>query len=653
MKQVKGCNISPPLRGGDEGEGDVCGFTNDRIGSMVLDRKIAFIDLSERSVRVEEISAELRHKFLGGRGLNMYLLSRYYTRELDPLSADNPLIFGAGLLSGTLGFGSRLNITSKSPESGHLGDTNMGGEFAAELVKAGFSHLVITGKSERPVYLLVKNGTLEIRSALHLKGLDTVETQKRIRAELGDEKVQVACIGLAGENLVRFSAVRTGVKNAAGRTGMGAVMGSKGLKAVAVRGTMDITVPEAGRYLKYYHKILKQLMETKWAQALGKQGTPLLFRLCNTMGFLSVRNNQVTTVGERGSGLEAESLERYSMGMLSCYACPVHCRQRYAITEGKYKGTRGEGPEYGSMGSLGPKLGNLDPEDIICACELSNYYGLDTMSMGSYIAWAMELYQRGIIGSELTDMPLEWGNGASIIELIHRIAQRKGFGHILAEGRLACEVFGEASLDYLLEIKNFPIEMTDERLPKSFALGMATASRGACHMRSRASIDVLGLPGHVLKKVYGGPVSSDFSSYAGKGRMVWWHELLNAVCDSLGFCRFLSVFSSPHALGYEQFSEFVALATGLSLTPEALKTVGERICTLERSMLVKDGISRKDDTLPRRYFEEPVPDGPCKGQIIVRDEFDKMLDEYYRLHGWDKHGIPKPATLKRLGVDAV
>ncbi len=616
----------------------------------MLDRKVAFIDLGKRSVRVEKIPEILRRKFLGGRGFNMHLLSTYYARALDPFSPGNPLILGAGFLSGTLGFGSRLNITSRSPESGHLGDTNMGGEFAAEMVKAGFSHLVITGKSERPVYLLVKEGTLEIRPAVHLKGLDTVETQRRIRSELGDEKTQIACIGLAGENLVRFAAVRTGMKNAAGRTGMGAVMGSKGLKAVAARGTMDIAVRDPHEYLRYYHTILSQLMETKWARALGQHGTPLLFHLCNAMGFLSVRNNQATTVGEKGAGLEAEALARYSTGMLSCFACPVHCRQRYQLIDGKYGGTKGEGPEYGSIGSLGPKLGNLDPEDIIYACELCNHYGLDTMSTGSYLAWAMELYQRRVIGPKLTGIPLEWGNGASIIELIHSIGRREGIGNVLAEGRLAHKVFGEGSLEYLMEIKRFPIEMTDERLPKSFALGMATASRGACHMRSRASIDVLGLPEQVLEAVYGGPVSSRFSSYEGKGRMVWWHEVLNAVCDSLGVCRFLSVFSSPRGLNYEQLSRLVALVTGIDLTPEELKAVGERVCSLERSMLVKDGISRRDDTLPRRYFEEPVPAGPCKGQIIEKDEFDGMLDEYYRLHGWDKNGIPKPATLRGLGL---
>jgi len=441
------------------------------------------------------------------------------------------------------------------------------------------------------------------------------------------------------------------MKNAAGRTGMGAVMGSKGLKAVAARGTGDIMIPDPEKYLNYYRKALGQVMETKWARALGKYGTPLLFHLCNAMGFLSVRNNQFTSVGERGVALEAEALERYSKGMLSCFGCPVHCRQRYEISEGKHKGTRGEGPEYGSMGSLGPKLGNVDPDDIIYACELCNYYGLDTMSTGSYFAWVMELYQRGLIGKRLTGIPLDWGNGASIIELIHATAQRKGFGDILAEGRLAYKVFGEASLDYLMEIKDFPIEMTDERLPKSFALGMATASRGACHMRSRSSIDVLALPEPVLEKIYGGPVSSQFSSYTGKGRMVWWHEVLNAVCDSLGFCRFLSVFSSPRALGYEEFSEFISLATGMSISPQELQTIGERVCSLERSMLVKDGISRSDDTLPRRYFEEPVPDGPCKGQIIDRDQFDAMLDQFYDLHGWDENGIPEAATLMRLGLD--
>jgi aldehyde:ferredoxin oxidoreductase len=510
---------------------------------------------------------------------------------------------------------------------------------------------VITGKSQRPVYLLIRDGEIEIRDAQRLKGLDTVKTQRRIRLELGDEKVQVACIGLAGENLVRYSAIRSGMKNSAGRTGMGAVMGSKNLKAVAVRGSLDIKISDPKRYLNYYLTNLKKLMETKWVQALGRYGTPLLFQYANAMGFLSVRNNQFTTVGDQGHYLEAEALEPYSKGMLSCFGCPAHCRHRFIIQEGRYKGTRGEGPEYASIGSLGTKLGNLDLENIIYATELCNRYGLDTISTGSYIAWAMELYQRGIIDQERTKIPLDWGDGESVLELIHWIAQRKGFGDILAEGPFAKRVFGEASQDYLLEIKNFPIEMTDERLPKSFALGMATSTRGACHMRSRPSLDILGLPEEVLKKIYGGPVSNRFSSYSGKGRMVWWHELINAVCDALGFCRFLTIFSSPHAPQYRQFSKLIALCTGLTFTPKDLKTIGERIYTLERMMLIEDGFSRQDDTLPKRYFNEPISEGPAQGNVILRKEFNEILDEYYRLHGWDENGVPKRNTLKRLGID--
>jgi aldehyde:ferredoxin oxidoreductase len=617
----------------------------------VLDRKIAFIDLREGSIRKKNLPLELRQQYLGGRGINMFLLSKYYTPSLDPFSPHNPLLFGAGLLTGMLGFGSRVSIASKSPESGYLGDANMGGEFGAELVKAGFSHLVITGRSPRPVYLLIRNGKIEIRNGRKLIGLDTVETQQKIRNLHGDDRLQTACIGIAGENKVRYAAIRSGLKSAAARTGMGAVMGSKNLKAIAVRGTLDIRVADPQRYLNYYQRQLNKLMQTNWIQALGKHGTPLLFGPANAVGFLSVRNNQFTSVGEQGYQLEAEALESYSNGMVACHACPAHCRHRFAIDAGPYEGTRGEGPEYASLGSLGTKLGNLDLENILEAVERCNRYGLDTISTGSYIAWAMELYQRGILDRKKAGIPLEWGHGTSILKILEMIAHRKGFGDILAEGSFARDMLGNSSRDYLLEIKNLPIEMTDERLPKSFALGLATSTRGACHMRSRPSMDALGLPQPYLKKIYGGPVSNRIASYNGKGRMVWWHELLHAVTDALGVCRFQTAFSSPHALQFRQFARLIKLATGLETSAGQLRTVGERIYTLERMMLVGDGISRKDDTLPKRYFEEPIPAGPAKGCVIERQHFNRMLDEYYHLHGWDPEGIPTKRTLNRLGID--
>jgi aldehyde:ferredoxin oxidoreductase len=500
------------------------------------------------------------------------------------------------------------------------------------------------------VSLFIRDGRIDFCDARKLKGLDTIETQRRIRAQRRDPKVQVACIGPAGENLVRFSAIRSGVKSAAGRTGMGAVMGSKNLKAVAVRGSMDIGISKPDDYRNYYLRTLSGLMKTKWVQALGKQGTPVLFRYSNALGFLSVRNNQRVTIGDQGPLLEAEALEPYSTGMVACFGCPVHCRHRFSMEDGKHKGTRGEGPEYASIGSLGTKLGHVDLENIIYATQLCNLYGLDTISTGSYLAWVMELYQRGIIDERTTKIPLNWGDGEMIVELLEQIARRRGFGDILAEGSFARNIFGEESRPYLLEVKDFPIEMTDERLPKSFALGMATSTRGACHMRSRPSIDAVGLPEAVLEKMYGGPVSERLSSYAGKARMVWWHELMNAVSDSLGICRFQSVFSSPHGLGYPHFSRLIDLATGLHLTPAEIKRAGERIYTLERQMLTGEGLTRSEDTLPERYFEEPIPEGPSKGEVVSREEFSRMLDEYYRLHGWDEEGIPSKRTLKKLGL---
>ena len=616
----------------------------------MLDRKIAFVDLSEGSVRIQPIGMDLRRKYLGGRGLNMYLLSKYFDPALDPFSPENPLIFGAGLLTGTLGFGARVSVSSKSPESGHLGDANMGGEFGSELVKAGFSHLVITGKSLQPVYLFIRNGEIEIRDGRALRGLDTVETQKRVRNILGDDRIQTACIGVAGENRVRYAAIRAGLKNAAARTGMGAVMGSKNLKAIAVRGTLDIHIADPEKYLNYYLRLLKKLMQSKWVQALGKHGTPLLFGPANALGILGVRNNQRTSIGEEGYKLEAEALEPYSSGMVACFACPVHCRHRFSIKDGPFKGLSGEGPEYASIGSLGTKLGNLNLEHILGAVELCNRYGLDTISTGSYIAWAMELYQRGILNLKKTGIPLEWGNEKSILNILDMIAHRQGFGDILAEGSFARNILGNRSHDYLLEIKGVPIEMTDERVPKSFALGLATSTRGACHMRSRPSMDVLGLPREVLKKIYGGPVSNRLTSYNGKGRMVWWHELLHAVTDALGVCRFLSAFSSPHALQFRQFARLIKLATGLKISSKQLRKSAERIYTLERMLLVDNGISREDDTLPKRYFDEPVPEGPAKGGIIEKKRFDCMLDEYYQLHGWSHEGIPTPRTLKKLEI---
>jgi len=612
---------------------------------MPFSAQCAKIDLTHREVKIEDLPEEILKRYLGGRGMNMYLLSKKFYPKIDPLSPENPFIFGTGYLTGVLSLGSRMNLTAISPETGYLGDANMGGDFGAELRYTGLSHLVIVGRSSNPTYLWIKNGEVEFRDADHLWGLDTVETQKVIRQELGDQRVQVACIGLAGENRVRFAGVRTGLKSTAARTGLGAVMGSKNLKAVAVRGTKDLPIENAQGLLSYYKDLIKGLMERKWIQALGRSGTPLMIALGNRVGFLAVRNHQRTSVGEEGEGLVAENLDPYSTGMVSCWGCPVHCRHRLNLPDGIHI----EGPEYASMGSMGWKIGNLNLESILHLVELCNRYGLDAISTGSYIAWIMELYQNGLIDEKRIGFPLEWGDPKAIETMIHLIAQREGFGDLLADGSFAREKLGDKGGQYLLEVKNLPFEMTDERVTKSFALGMATGSRGACHMRSRPSLDILRLPSPLLEKIYGGKVDPEFTSYQGKGRMIWWHELLHALCDSLGICRFMSVFSSPHAPQYKEFSDLIYLSSGRKFSEEDLKVCGERICTLERRMLNLWGIDRNKDNLPSRYFE-PIPEGPAKGHRIDQVGFNQMLEEYYELHGWDEKGRPTEEGLRRLGI---
>jgi aldehyde:ferredoxin oxidoreductase len=615
--------------------------------------KIVRVDLSSGKIDHAPISRGVLHDYLAGRGLNMRLLSPYLSKPGDPFDPASPIVMSPGLLCGIPSLGSRMNISARSPESGYLGDSNMGGELGAEFKASGIDSLFIVGQSSAPVYLWIHDGAVEIRNAASLWGKGTVETQRAIRKELHDDRVQIGCIGQAGENRVRFASIRAGLKSSAGRTGMGAAMGAKRLKAVAVRGTQDIPLKDPMGYLESYQRIYSNLLQRRWVKALGRWGTPLLMRYANDLGFLGVRNNQLTTFGMQGKALEAEHLDQYSQGMVSCAGCPAHCRHRYEIPTGPYAGTMGEGPEYASIGSMGSTLGNADLESAIYATELCNRYGIDTISAGSYIAWAMELYQREIIDDSTVGYPLHWGDERAITKLIHQIARREGFGDVLAEGARAAEVFSTEGSKFLLQIKNLPIEMTDERAPKSFALGMATATRGACHMRSRPSLDVIGLPETLLENLYEGKVSSSYLDYGGKGRMVWWHERLNALCDALGVCRFLSVFSSPHAPQVQEFSELLYRAFGENYSSQDLWDVGERICTLERLILIGNGLGKPDDTLPSRYFDEPVQEGPAKGEVIDRSQFNEMLEDYYYLHGWDKRGIPKESTLKHLGLKGV
>ena len=621
---------------------------------MVWKRNIAYIDLTKGKVSQKIIPKSLRTRFLGGRGINAYHLYNHITPGIDPLGPKNPLLIGTGLLTGIPALGAgRCDIAAKSPLTGAIGDSNIGGFFALEMRLAGIDHLVITGRAEKPVYLWIKDGEIEILDASHLWGNDTFETQANIRSDHDDEEIKSLVIGVAGEKLVRYANIRTGMKNAAGRTGMGCVMGSKNLKAIAVRGTMDIEFPYPEKLLEYCLEMNNMITSSRWARAQSKWGTLIIYSNTNTTGLIRTKNFQENLL-EGGEDLEPENMDKYTIGMSGCYGCSVHCRHRYVLEEGPHAHF-GEGPEYTSLGAFGTMVNCKKMETVLAANHLVNKYGVDTLEVGGIIAWVMELWEKNILTDNMTDgLALEWGNEEVLFELIRKIAYREGFGNILADGfKAAIAKIGKESEYYAMQIKGMSNLHSDERPTPSLALGIATATRGADHLRSRPAIDLYGLPEEFLEEIYGGPVSSDYTSYKGKSREVWWQELLYAITDSIGICKFQTVFCAVHAPKWDEFSKLIYLTSGMELQKPQLMQIGERITTIERMFNIREGFSRKDDILPERFFKEPTPLGfpIVKGKTIDRDKFKTMLDEYYAFHNWNNEGIPTAETLQNLGLN--
>ncbi len=604
----------------------------------------AFIDLSTGRVRVEDTPEAAVRAFLGGRGLNMRYLAQGMrdaggAANVDPFGPENPLIIGAGLLTGTIApNAARFNVSAKSPETLGLGDANCGGFFAGAMRKAGFDRLVITGRAERPSYLLLDSGEVRILPADGLWGMDTLETQDAIGERHGRGAV-AAVIGPAGENRVRMAAVMTGKKNTAGRCGMGAVMGSKNLKAVVAIGSGRLPVEHRDAMRQARIEQMAHIKRSKVIEVLGRLGTPFLYDVSNRLGAIRTRNSQDNFFED---SLNAEEIEEYSDRMLACTSCVVHCRHRN--TRG------GEGPEYSTVGLLGANLCIGSPEQVIDLNNLVNRLGLDASSTGSIIAWAMELYQRNLIDDEVAGGPLLWGDFERVHQLIVDIAHRHGFGDVLAESSQAKSRFPPEARDYLIAVKDLPqSDPHDVRYIKSFALGIAVASRGADHLRNRPTLDILRLPDELRKRVFGVETSADPTSYEGKAGMVAWHDDMFAVADCLGICKFVvQGFNSPNLLGYPHLAELVHAAVGAEVSEADLREAGRRVIDLERWLNLQFGRTRADDTLPKRYFEEPMPARVTRGHRIEREQFERMLDEYYAVRGWDSEGRLPEARLAEL-----
>ena len=627
---------------------------------MALNRKIAYIDLDTETITLEAIPIEWRRKFVGGRGLDAYLLYTNTPGGCDPLGSDNVVVISAGLLGGTLASSaSRTHIAAKSPLTNLFGSASMGGFFAPEMRWAGIDHFVIRGKANRPVYIFAHDGEIEIRDADHLWGAGVYDTQAIISRELGDQETQTLCIGPAGENLVRFASVITGRKDAAARTGMGAVLGSKNLKALACRGTMEIEIHNPEEALEYNKKAIDQVISSKASQSMQRWGTNFMFGITNTTGLVRTRNFQYNQL-PKSEDLEAENLDEYSIGMDACFGCQVHCRHRYLIKEGEYAGTYAVGPDYTSQGAFGAEVGCRSMNTVLVGNHLVNDYGIDTLETGSMIAWAMELYEKGIITDKETHgLKLEWGNDTAVTEMIKQIAFRKGLGDTLAEGPLrAARKLGPDSMKYLIQVKGMSNLNTDERATPALALSVAVSSRGSDHLRGIPAIDLYNLPMEVLDRIYrqpdgyDGPLSNSFSAYEGKARMVMWQEQCYMAVESLGVCKYHTVFLSPNHPAFTEFSRWIELNTGLEFSEMDLWDCANRSYTIERLFNLREGMTRDDDWLSDRYFDEPTRLGlpGVRGRRIDRQKFNGMLDEYYRLHQWDEAGIPTPELLKRLDI---
>lgn len=607
------------------------------------------VDLSKQKIVKQYLPDELAKNYLGGRGANAKILWDELKAGVDPLGPDNILVFGIGPANGTLVPASgRYNVSSKSPLTGFFGDANSGGHWAAELKYAGYGNLVFYGRAEKPVYLWINDDEVELRDANQVWGRDTWETEDIIVEELGDSKIKVACIGPAGENLVRCACVMNEKTRAAGRTGMGAVMGSKNLKAIAVRGAKGVKVADPKALFAFREEANALISTDLFYELYSKYGTPGLMTIYNEYGAQTHYNSK------EGYVKEAENLygeifkERCVKHVSACFSCPLHCSAFYVVESGPYA-CIGESCEYENLTSYGSRCGNYNLESVAYASTLADKLGMDTISSGATIGFAMECWEKGLITEKDTDgLILEWGNTDAIIEALNRMAYRKGnFGKLLAEGTKRMSEKIPGSEKFAIHIKGLDTPAVDPRGMMAYGgLGYAVASRGGDHLRALAALGY-SLPGKA-KELFGSEEAADRFSIKYAAPVVKFHEEMRAVVDSLDICKYIT---RTALLLPEIIAKLINALTGWGIDREGILKIGERIVNLERAFNVREGLTRKDDTQPERILNEPFKSGPSAGHVV---NLQPMLDEYYKLRGWDlKTGFPTKRKLEELELSNV
>ncbi len=599
--------------------------------------KILRVNLTTKKVTTEDVDPKIARDYLGGRGWAIHYLYKEMDPMADPLSPENILIFATGPLTATPApTGNRYMVVTKSPLTGALAHSNSGGEFPTWMKRTGFDMFIFEGKSPEPVYLFVNEDQIEVRSAAHVWGKDTHETTDILKAETSQD-ARVACIGQAGENLALMAAIMNDKHRAAARSGVGAVMGSKNLKAVVAMGNKNPALykPEEMRALSV--DTSKSVgADVKKGSNMRIYGTSYVPQVTNTLGILPTRNFLQGTF-EYVNNIDGDALKnQYLIRHTPCYRCPLSCGRLTEVPDGKYKG-KGEGPEYETISSLGTGCGVSDLAALLKANYLCNEYGMDTITTGMTIAAAMEMYEKGYISEEIIGMPLKFGDHDAMIEMIKKMAYREGFGNDLAQGsyRLA-EKYGHPEIAVTTRKQEFP--GYDPRGSQGMGLLYATSNKGASHMEGDVAYE----------EVFGVPVKENPLTTVGKPELVKHFEDSFALMDSSGLCVFVAIryaFSKDRMILPQRLAEMMNLSTGANYTPEEALKAAERVYNLERMFLLKAGST--EDTLPHRMLHEPLPDGPAKGKVV---ELDKMLPEFYKLRGWDEKGVPTKEKLMELGL---
>ena len=600
--------------------------------------KILKVDLTRRKTAIEPLKNKFCEKYIGGNGFAIRLLYDNTKSKIDPLSPENALIFAVGPFAGTMvPTSGKYIVQAKSPLTNFMGESVSSGAWGQALKQAGYDAIVVKGRAEKPTYLFVDDNIVQLRDAKNLWGKDALETGVSIVEEIGDENVCPATIGPGGENLVKFANITNDRYRQAGRTGMGAVMGSKNLKAVAVRGTNKIEVSNLEKLMEVCQSIYEEC-QGPGAKAYRDYGTPVMVLVQNHIAALPTRNWQQSTF-EMAENISGEYIREHCLAkVIACSGCSIACDHLVAIEDGPYKGTN-TSVEFETIYALGSHCGIGYFPAIAKASDLCDRLGIDTISTGVTIGWAMECFEKGILTKKDTDgIELTFGNHEAMIEVVSKIAYREGVGELLAEGtKRASRKIGKGSEHFAMHNKGLELPGYDLRGLKASALGFNTSTRGGCHLRS--SMYDFDAKGKVDR----------FKADKSLGVMVKDREELWAIVDSLMLCKFIRGILSTS----EKFAELYTLVTGIQMTPEKMQKAGERIYNLEKAYNVREGWTKKDDYPPPRVMKDPIPDGVAKGSLVTMKEFDLMLNAYFEGRGWNSDGIPTKEKLIELGLNKI